>query len=151
MRHPLDETFGIQSADEIIEIENTAHGVVPAEDTYVTTTAQAINPQGYQDDDEDKQISAKIDDVYDKSLDAFNELTAYTQIIEPRYAARNAEVAAGYLKIALDAASTRAKVKGEKNKSAAFIPFSNQNSGTQNIVVADRNDLLKMMGNKTNE
>lgn len=151
MRHPLDETFGIASASEIIDVENTAHGVVPAEDTYVTTTAQAINPQGYQDDEEDKKISAKIDDVYDKSLDAFNELTAYTQIIEPRYAARNAEVAAGYLKIALDAASTRAKVKSEKNKSAAFIPFSNQNSGTQNIVVADRNDLLKMMGNKTNE
>ena len=136
--------------DNVIDVENTANGVVPAEDSYIMTTAQAVNPQGYQDDEEDKAISMKIDDVYDKSIDAFEELTAYTQIIEPRYAARNAEVAAGYLKIALDAASVRAKVKGDKTKSAPFIPFSNQNSGTQNIVVADRNDLLKMMSGKGN-
>ena len=148
MRHPLEDAFGISSDEEIIDAENTAHGVVPAVDNYVTTTTQAINPAGYQDDEEDKAISAKIDDVYEKSLGAFEELTAYTQIIEPRYAARNAEVAASYLKIALDAASTRAKVKGDKTKNAAFIPFTNQNSGTQNIVVADRNDLLKMMSGK---
>lgn len=153
MKHPLDEVFGIQSINEteIIDAEHTANGVVPTDDNYIMTTPAAVNPQGYQDDDEDKAISAKIDDVYDKAIDAFEEQTAYTQVIEPRYAARNAEVAANYLKIALDAASTRAKVKEGKNKSQPFIPFNNQNSGTQNIVVADRNDLLKMMSKKDHE
>lgn len=148
MKNPLDTVFNVQES-EIINVEDTAHGVIPASDNYVTTTAQAINPQGYQDDAEDKQISAKIDDVYDKAIDAFEEQTAYTQIIEPRYAARNAEVAAGYLKIALDAATSRAKVKEGKAKSAAFIPFANNaNTINQNVVVADRNDLLKMLNKK---
>jgi hypothetical protein len=155
MKHPLDEVFGIQSINEpeIIDTEHTANGMVPAEDTYVMTTAQAANPQGYQDDDEDKAISAKIDDIYDKALGAFEEQTAYIQMIEPRYAARNAEVAANYLKIALDAASTRAKVKTEKAKSATFVPWNNaQTINQNNVVVADRNELLKMMGrNKDKE
>lgn len=149
MKHPLDDAFNVISSEDIIEIENTAHGVIPADnDNYVMTTQQAVHPNGPEDDEEDKAISQKIDDVYDKSVNAFEELNAYTQIIEPRYAARNAEVAASYLKIALDAAATRAKVKTDKKRNATFIPFSNQNSGTQNIVVADRNDLIKMMSNK---
>lgn len=152
MKHPLDEVFGIQSINEpeIIDAEHTANGVVPTDD-YNVVPSQQLTQNGYQDDIEDKEISAKIDDVYSKAIDAFEEQTAYTQVIEPRYAARNAEVAANYLKIALDAAATRAKVKEGKNKSQAFIPFNNQNSGTQNIVVADRNDLLKMMAKKDTE
>jgi hypothetical protein len=148
MKHPLDEVFGIQSINEpeIIDAEHTANGMVPAEDTYVMTTAQAANPQGYQDDDEDKAISAKIDDIYDKALGAFEEQTAYIQMIEPRYAARNAEVAANYLNTALNAVALRARVKNEKRKaSSAFVPYKHGGGSAANIVVADRNEILRMM------
>ncbi len=147
MKNPLETVFDVQESD-IINVEDTANGVVPYTDNYVATTAQAVNPNGYQDDEEDKQISAKIDDVYDKAMDAFEEQTAYTQIIEPRYAARNAEVAAEYLKIALSAATSKAKVKEGKTKNAAFIPYNNANTINQNVIVADRNELLKMMNKK---
>lgn len=141
-KDPLESVF---DTSETILAEDTAHGVVPVEDDYLMTTAQAINPEGHQDDSEDLNISSKIDDVYSKAIDAFEEQTAYIQVIEPRYAARNAEVAAQYLKIALDAASVRANVKRDKRKSAGFIPFANTGSGNQNVIVADRNELLKMM------
>jgi transposase-like protein len=73
----------------------------------------------------------------------FNEQTAYTQIIEPRYAARNAEVAAGFLTIALSAATAKAKIKVDRKRTnAAFIPFGNNN--TQANIVANRNDILGM-------
>ena len=142
--------FGIEHQEQntnIIDVQDTANGVVPfEEDNYAMVPQNQM--QKPEDDEEDKAISKKIDDVYDKASDAFEELTAYTQIIEPRYAARNAEVAAQYLKIALDAANSRAKVKIDKTKNASYVPWNNNNSGTQNIVVADRNDILKMMKNK---
>lgn len=145
-KDPLESVFDVESTE--ILPENTRHGVVPVEDDYMMTTTQAINPEGHQDDSEDKAISGKIDDVYDKAIGAFEEQTAYIQVIEPRYAARNAEVAAQYLKIALDAASVRANVKRDKRKSAGFIPFANNGSGNQNVIVADRNELLKMINAK---
>jgi hypothetical protein len=141
-KDPLESVFDVESTE--ILPEDTMHGMVPKDD-YMMTTTQAINPEGHQDDSEDKEISTKIDDVYDKAIGAFEEQTAYIQVIEPRYAARNAEVAAQYLKIALDAAVTRANVKRDKRKSAGFIPFANTGSGNQNVIVADRNELLKMM------
>ena len=76
---------------------------------------------------------------------AFNTQTAYLEVIEPRYAARNAEVAANYLNIALNAANSRAKVKRERKRAGAFVPFSGGNKTTNNLIVADRNELLKMI------
>jgi hypothetical protein len=94
-------------------------------------------------DEEDVEIDAKIDTVYGAAIDAFNQQTAYTEIIEPRYAARNAEVAANYLSIALNAAATRARVKGDRKRQAAFVPFNNQKQN--NVVVASREDIMKMI------
>ena len=77
-------------------------------------------------------------------MEAYQNQTAFVEILEPRYAARNAEVAAGYLNTALNAVSLKAKVKNEKRKiGQAFIPYGNNT--TNNVVVADRNQLLKMM------
>ena len=97
-------------------------------------------------DAEDAEIDGKIDTIYQAAIDAFNTQTAYTEIIEPRYAARNAEVASNYLNIALNAASTRAKVKGERKRNAAFVPFTGQGGKTQNnVVVASREDIMRMI------
>ena len=78
-------------------------------------------------------------------MEAYQNQTAFVEILEPRYAARNAEVAANYLNTALNAVSLKAKVKNEKRKvgQAGFIPYANQT--TNNVVVADRNQLLRMM------
>jgi len=96
-------------------------------------------------DEEDKEIDEKIDAVYDKALEAFESQTAMVEILEPRYAARNAEVAATYLNIALNAASTRARVKGDRKKAAAFVPFTGQGPNPNNVVVASREEILKMI------
>jgi hypothetical protein len=148
-KEPLENVFDVESTE--ILVEHTMHGMIPAEDDYITTTVEAVNPEGPKDDAEDIGISAKIDDVYDKAIGAFEEQTAYIQVIDPRYAARNAEVAAQYLKIALDAAATRANVKRDKRRNGSgFIPFANNGTGNQNVIVADRNELLRIM-NGTNK
>lgn len=91
-------------------------------------------------------IDGKIDTVYTAALDAFNQQTQLTDIIEPRYAARNAEVAANYLNIALNAAATRARVKGERKRNNAFVPYGGQGGrGQNNVVVASREDIMRMI------
>lgn len=123
-----------QPVQEVEEYVNITEGEL--------ATLQAPTP-GPEVDAEDAAIDKKIDAVYDAAIDAFNTQTAYTEIIEPRYAARNAEVAANYLTIALNAAATRARVKGDRKRGAAFIPFNNGNpNGT---VTASREEILRMI------
>lgn len=104
----------------------------------------AVTEPVEEKDKEDEAIDEKIDKVYDLALDAFNTQTQYQEIIEPRYAARNAEVAANYLSIALNAASTRARVKGDRKRNQAFVPYANGNKAS-NVVVASREEIMKMI------
>lgn len=120
-----------------------------AEDEFVSTTEGAVASlqQGEEvppeKDAEDVEIDEKIDAVYTAAFDAFNQQTAYMEVIEPRYAARNAEVAANYLNIALSAAASRAKIKGDRKKTAQFVPFSNKK--TEGTVVASREDIMRLI------
>jgi hypothetical protein len=137
-KHPLDEVLGFQDVEEEQQ-----------EDDYelVETQAQAIAPtEPIPDpkDEDDIQTDKRIDAVYDAAMTTFQNQMAYTEIIEPRYAARNAEVAHQFLNTALTAAATKAKVKSDRKKTnAAFIPYGNKT--TNNVIVADRNELLRMM------
>ncbi len=134
--NPLDELFNTLPAD-LSEADNY-EPITEGELSMIQ--GQEAPPEK---DEEDIEIDGKIDEVYDAAINAFNTQTAYLEVIEPRYAARNAEVAANYLNIALNAAATRAKVKGDRRKNAAFVPFSNNK--TSGTVVASREDLLKML------
>lgn len=133
LQNPLDELFGIDNSDqEIVEYDTTTEGEVVA--------AQPPTEK----DEEDKEVDKKIDAVYDAALETFQNQMAYTEIVEPRYAARNAEVAASYLNIALNAAATRAKVKGDRKRMNTFIPGMG-NKVTNNTIVATREEIMKMI------
>lgn len=136
--NPLDELFNtlptkLEDDDEYVPMtEGALAAIEPSPETVVV-----------EKDAEDIEVDRKIDEVYDAAIGAFNNQTAYMEVIEPRYAARNAEVAANYLNIALNAASVRAKVKGDRRKNAAFVPFSNNK--TNGAVVASREDIMRMI------
>jgi len=136
--NPLDELFNTEREDdgqELEEYDQVTEGEL---------AEMVAPPEGEEQDEDDKVIDERIDAIYDAALETFQQQTEYTQIIEPRYAARNAEVAASYLTIALNAVATRAKVKGDRKRQAAFVPFSggrNQN----NVVVASREEIMKMI------
>lgn len=140
MKHPLDTVFNM--GDDAMEIEeHYSMAEVPAQ----TIQADAA-PVDHKDDD-DLLVEKRIDEVYDAAMGAFQNQTAYTEIIEPRYAARNAEVAANYLNIALAAANSRAKVKTERKRAnQAFVPYAQPGGKTtNNIVIANREEVLRMI------
>ena len=148
-KSPLDEFFNFAEPEPmtlpaIHPHTNTDVLEVSEPDGYLAPPEATIT-QKYEDDAEDKEISKKIDTVYDEALNAYHEQSSYIDELEPRYAARNAEVAATFLNTALNAVALKARVKGEKRKSVqAFIPYAN-NSTTNNVVVSSPSQLLEMM------
>lgn len=148
--NPLDTLFGLNPTIDLNK-EQAENYVTTTEAEYaVVTEDTSQTPSEEEDpnakDEEDREIDRKIDEVYDAAINAFNTQTAYTELIEPRYAARNAEVAANYLNIALNAANSRARVKGDRAKTKAFVPYNNSQSklGGQ-TVVASREEIMKML------
>ena len=142
--NPLDNLFDIDPAGR--EDHNTLAPVTAGELAEMATPTAAP-----EKDAEDIEVDKKIDQVYDAALETFQNQMAYTEIIEPRYAARNAEVAASYLNIALQAAATRARVKGDRKRNGAFIPGMG-NKITNNTIVATRDEIMRMInvdGNNT--
>jgi hypothetical protein len=135
LTNPLDELFQVEqpSPPPADYIATTEHELA---------TLQAEAPLA-EKDEEDVEIDRKIDAVHDAAMDTFQQQMQYAEIVEPRYAARNAEVAANYLNIALSAVSVRAKVKIDRKKTATFAPFAGRNpNGT---VVASREEILRML------
>lgn len=144
--HPLESVFNINpgSTYDMTVSEDK-------QDTMIAVPQQAI-AQTYQDDSEDLDITQKIETIFEAAMDAYENQVALTEIVEPRYAARNAEVAAQYLNTALNATALKARTKNDKRKTAPFIPFGNNtNISGNNIVVADRNQILEMLRNKDRE
>lgn len=137
LRNPIDELFDFDKSEETNEVQEYEQ-VTEGE-----LAEMAAPPEEEVKDEEDVEIDAKIDAIYDAALETFQQQTEYTQIIEPRYAARNAEVAASYLTIALNAAATRAKVKGERKRQAAFVPYAGKTQN--NVVVASREEIMRMI------
>lgn len=140
-QHPLDSVFGINSPDHI-DIESQYDMTeVPAQ-----SVVSSSSPQEDIKDEDDVLIEKRIDEVYDEAIEAFRKQNEYTEIIEPRYAARNAEVAANYLNIALAAANSRSKVKVDRKRAnQVFVPHGNNGKNTTNVLIASREEILKMI------
>ena len=141
MKHPLEDVFGMDEGTTM-NIEQS----YAMTDTVQPSSVQPTEAPVDLKDADDIETEKKIDEVYNSAMSTFQNQIAYTEIIEPRYAARNAEVAANFLTIALSAATAKAKAKVDRKRAnAPFIPYSNGGKTTNNIIVADRNEILKMI------
>lgn len=142
-RHPLEDAFNM-GTDEGYQL-GVEINVPDGEDEYLAVQQSDLPPPpAIPDDAEDKEINSKIDEIFGQAMQAYQSQTTFVEILEPRYAARNAEVANNYLNTALNAVALKARVKNEKRKTnAAFVPY--KHGGAGNVVVADRNEILRMM------
>ena len=142
IKHPLESVFNMQSGSVDINIESQYE----LQESPLTPQAVTGEPMPDVKDEDDLLVEKRIDEVYDAAMTAYQNQSAYTEIIEPRYAARNAEVAANYLNIALAAANSRARVKVDRKRAnQQFIPHGGGGKTTNNIIVANREEILKMI------
>lgn len=139
MKNPLDTLFDIDdemtSGVEIDEYTQATEGEIQA---------MQANTPAPEVDAEDVENDKRFDEVYGAALETFQSQMAYTEIIEPRYAARNAEVAASYLNIALQAAATKARVKTDRKRVNTFIPNPGGKT-VNNTIVATREEIMRMI------
>jgi hypothetical protein len=134
IEHPLEEIFDIESGTTIIP--------------RTEKTTELVASEEY--DDKDNEIENQFQEVYDTALAAFEDQVAEIEILEGKYKARNMEVGVQLLNTALAAAKEKSGLKQHKDKTAvAKGKLSGKTVNHNNLIVADRNDLLKtLMGKK---
>lgn len=104
-----------------------------------------------QYDDKDVEIEEQFQEVYDLALEAFEAQSAEAELVEGKYKARNGEIAAQYLNTALNAAKEKSSQKMHKDKTtlAANKVTSPTGMTQNNLIVGDRNDILKTLMNNS--
>jgi hypothetical protein len=134
--NPLEGIFDIEPGTTIAKVQPIDTQTTEIVSTNDTDTASLIN-------EEDKAVSSQLATIYGYAIDAFEQQTQMVQEVDPRFAARNAEVAAQYLNIALNSVSERAKIRHSKLK--LKVDGGTPNTVNNNLIVADRNEILKML------
>lgn len=150
--NPLESIFEIvpgSTPPSLASAQVTNQIVDPSTGEVIERKTDDVTDEEIQKEEriEDLKIDSQIDSIHAAAMNAFNAQSRLVDQVDPKFAARNAEVAAQYLKIALDSVGTRvdakfkrAKIRSDKNQG----PRSVQN----NLIVADRNELLKNLFEK---
>ncbi len=129
---PLESIFDIEPGTTVSSIKSN-HDIIDPDANIVEVPIQNA---------EDEAIASEISTIYGYAIDAFEEQTQLVSEVDPRFAARNAEVAAQYLTIALNAVNTRAKIRQDKLK---LTTEGSKPTTVNNNVFVDRNEILKLL------
>jgi len=152
----LEETFNLPAGStpsifDDLDSPIQERAIAPAVAMQDILDAPEAPLEDQDDAAEDQKISTDIEEVRKLALRTFRQQVDQIQDVDPRYAARTAEVAAQYLKIALDATKERVEAKYKKGKmklatqamQGAAQAQANIINGT--TVVANRNDVLRQL------
>jgi len=101
-------------------------------------------------DNIDKKVETKYQEIYNFSIEAYSRQMQEAELVEGKYKARNSEVAAQFLRIALDSAKDSGNQKANKDKVKLAEKKINHETGAgkqgntnNNYFIGDTNDLLK--------
>ena len=126
IEHPLESVFDIEPGTTVVEVSQLQSAAPIPTDLF---------------DEKDREIEGQFQEVYDAAMTSFSDQAGLLLTSEPKYSARNMEVANSFLNTALEAARSRAslKISREKNVAAGGPKTINNN------LIMDRNELLKML------
>lgn len=131
IEHPLESVLGIEQGTTIVEYTE----VLP---TPITTSPIY--------DDKDQEIEEKLEEVYAIALSNIASLSDEIERVDGRYKARVGEVTASMLNIALGSVREKRELKQHKDKiSIDSLKAGTPNTIHNNLVVADRNEILRIM------
>lgn len=121
--HPLEEIFEIEEGTTVVPYKEVKTDLVPHEPY----------------DNKDEEIEEQLQELYDMALEAFENQQEESDVIDPKYKARNAEVAVQYLKTALEAAREKRQMKEHKDK---IVTKQTSGSTVNNNLITSHTDLL---------
>lgn len=95
---------------------------------------------------DDLRIDDQLTNVHNNAKAGFQHFMGTIDQVEPRYAARHGEVAAQFLNIALQSTQSRANTNYQRKKMRLATAMGGGPKQVQNnLIVADRNDVLKQL------
>lgn len=126
-------TITIHTDSELMEVEDTS--------------VQLTSMESY--DAKDDELEGQLDDVRVKAIEAYETMLVASQtVIDKKFASENAEVAASFLQIALNAVKEKNNTKDRKDKivlaRSKGAPPASQRNVTNNIVT-DRATMLQLL------
>lgn len=129
--HPLEDALGIEPCTTIVEYEEYIQADIVLMPTY---------------DEKDNEIESKLEEIYTVAMSGVAAISDEMEKVEGKYKARIGEVTATMLNVALGAVKQKADLKMHKDKTV----IDGKSAGTphtlnQNLVLADRNELLKLL------
>lgn len=154
--HPIEDFLDIEPGSTVAAINGLPDGEAPTSALIDPTTGEVVERStkvaeiDYEREEriEDIQVDAQLSEIHTAAMQAFYQQAALAQQVDPKFSARNSEVAAQFLNVALstvnsrvDAKAKRMKLRLDKMKAQDTTPNSVQN----NIIVADRNSLMKTL------
>ena len=134
--HPLDDIFDIVPNSTIVEYTT----VVPAE------VAEMPNY-----DNKDNEIENKLEEIYTTAMANVVAISDEIDRVEGKYKARVGEVSATMLSVALGAINAKTHLKIHKDKMQKEPAIGGPHTVNNNLVITDRNEILRMLQNKINK
>lgn len=131
--HPLEDVFDIEPETTLITREEQKTELTPI----------------MEYDEKDAEIEEQIQEIYDKSLSGYERILDECEDIEGRYLARMMEVGVQHLKMALDAAGAKQRMKEMKDKLKGKVAGGPKT--VNNNLVISREELLRTMFEKDDD
>jgi len=148
---PLEDIFNLEPGSTpkaVIVKASSADLVDPTTGEIIERAVDADAPALAKEERiEDLKLDAQLTTVHIAAMEAFEAQHALSQQVDPKFSARNSEVAAQYLNIALDSVKTRGdlKYKRQKIRIATNVDGSSRTPTQNNLIIADRNDVLRSL------
>lgn len=135
IQHPLENVFDIEAGTTVIE------------QTTVSLPAVVL-PPSY--DDKDDEIETRLEEIYAVAMSNVATISDEIERVEGKYKSRIGEVTATMLGVALGAVREKRELKQHKDKNALATQTA-KTPGTvnNNLIVADRNEILRIMQGAT--
>lgn len=134
IEHPMENILDITPCTTVVEYKE----VEPAE---------VVPMPSY--DAKDDEIEGKLEEIYTVAMGNVATIADEMERVEGKYKARIGEVTATMLNVALGAVREKTALKMHKDKLTP-IPGAGPQTVNNNLVVADRNEILQMLLQKKN-
>ncbi len=134
IEHPMEDILDITPCTTVVEYKEVEPSVVVSMPTY---------------DVKDDEIEGKLEEIYAVAMGNVETIGDEMERVEGKYKARIGEVTATMLNVALGAVREKAALKMHKDKLQPVTGGGPQ-TVNNNLVVADRNEILQMLMKKQN-
>ena len=129
IEHPMEDILDITPGTTVVEYKEAIPAVVVQAPSY---------------DEKDNEIEDKLEEIYTVAMGNVSIIADEMDRVEGKYKARVGEVTATMLNVALGAVREKAQLKMHKDKQP--IPGSvGSHTVNNNLVVADRNEIIRML------